>query len=154
MKPVDLNGGREYIDVVEVRRISEVVELPDVYQLRGDRPLVWLQRVCIWILGKLGCQTSTEVSRIERHHIGRNGQAFMSQLARRKVAILGSFDFEPTRLLIGPSEWEELMGEIGPTTAFEFDAEWYKKSPSHTGYCVMGLHVEVIPWMRGMLLLR
>jgi len=147
-----MNAGREQIDVVALRRIPGVREINDTFAFRADRPAPWLQRACLWILRKLGCWACVDTASIERHYIGKNGRAFMERLWERRVAIQGSFDFDPTRLLIGAQEYAELMNEPVSNTGFQFGAEW-RRGSKH-GPIVMGLEVEVIPWMSGMLLLR
>lgn len=143
-----------YIDVAEMRRITDVRELTDTYQLRTDRPLVWLQRVCLWMLRRLGCFVSVNDIRIERHVFGKKGRTFMERLWERRMSILGTFDMQPTRLLIGPEEYAEIMHEAVSTASFGFDAEYGVGNGPLRQPTVMGLRVEVIPWMRGMLLLR
>src|ERR1700760_835201 len=142
---------REYVDVVELRRISEVKVLQDTFELRPERPAVWLQRVCLWVLRKLGCFASTDVIRYERHHIGKNGERFMQRLLKAKNAIQGSLEMKPTRLLIGSEQYAELMEEMVSKAPFAFDSQYY--IGGYDRPTVIGLRVEVIPWMRGILLL-
>ncbi len=140
-----------YIDVIELRRISQVKELKDAFELRTDRPAVWLQRLCFWVLRKLGCYAHLDTVRVERHDIGKHGDSFMSRLLARRNAVMGSFEREPTKLLIGSAEYAELMEEAISNSPFNFDARYMKgdiRNPT-----VYGLKVEVIPYMRGMLLL-
>jgi hypothetical protein len=141
---------RPYIDVIELRPISRVVVLKDAFELREDRPALWLQRVCLWVLRKLGCFACKETIDYQRHVFGDKGRDFMSRLWERKDALWGSFEREPTRLLIGAEQYAEMMRETASSAYFEFNAE-YMKGGRHPK--VMGLHVEVIPWMCGMLLL-
>jgi hypothetical protein len=139
---------REVIDVYELRSIPTVVALKDAFELREDRPARWLQRVCLWVLKKLGCYANKETVAIERHAVGWHGEKFMERLWARKKAIWGDFEMEPTRLLLGAADYEEMMKEVC-TGGFSFNAEWYRGNRE-----VMGLKVEVVPHMRGMLLLR
>lgn len=140
---------REVIDVYELRSIPKVVELKDAFELREDRPAVWLQRACLWVLKKLGCYAHKETISVERHVVGKHGKKFMERLWARKKAIWGDFEMEPTRLLLGAADYQELMQEAC-TGGFSFDARWFQGRDRE----VMGLKVEVIPHMRGMLLLR
>jgi hypothetical protein len=143
---------RPYVDVAEVRRIAEVKEIKDAFQFRDDRPGAWLQRLCLWILRRLGCFACVDTVRVERHYFGERGQRFMDRLWERRLAICGAFEMEPSRLLVGPEEYADMMSEPVSGGAFGFDAEYHVNG--RYGPTVHGLHVEVIPWMRGMLLLR
>ena len=146
---------REVIDVLELQPVSQVVELKDAFEFRTDRPAVWLQRLCLWVLRRLGCFACKETVTIERHEIGRHGEKFMERLWVRRKAIWGSFERgltdEPKRLLIGAGDYQELMDEV-TTNRFSFDAHYYMGRGGRPE--VMGLKVEVIPHMRGMLLLH
>lgn len=150
-----MNEQRESIDVIdfELRRIPEVKELKDSFELRKDRPAVWLQRLCLWVLRRLGCYAQHETVRIDRHYIGWKGNSFMERLWERKKLIWGSFDMEPTRLLIGAEDYARLMQEAYSKNSFEFSAQ-YMMGRAGREPEVMGLKVEVIPWMSGILLLR
>jgi len=149
-----MNEQREFIDVVELRRVPTVREFKDAFEFCKDRPAHWLQKLCLWTLRKLGCYASLETVEVQRHHIGKNGKRFMDRLWQRRSAMQGTLDMDPTRLLIGSEEYAELMNEAVSNTAFDFNTEYYKGNGPGRQPTVMGLHVEVIPWMRGMLLLR
>jgi hypothetical protein len=144
---------RERIDVVdfEMRRIPEVKVMQEAFELNPRRPAVWLQRICIWILRKLGCYAHFETVRIDRHYIGRRGNNFMERLWDRRKLIHGSFNHEPTRLLIGAEDYARMMQEEYSKTPFSFNAEYVMGKNGRPQ--IMGLHVEVIPWMDGILLL-
>lgn len=141
---------RPYIDVIELRPIPQIKEIKDAFELRKDRPAIWLQRACIWVLRKLGCFACTEYIEYQRHEIGRNGRTFMERLMEQRDAIYGTFNRDPTRLLIGAEQYAEIMREKASTAYFDFDAEYMKDGRYPR---IMGLHVEVIPWMRGIVLL-
>lgn len=142
---------REVIDVIELRPVPKLVELKDAFELRKDRPAIWLQRACLWVLRKLGCFACKETITIERHEIGRHGKKFMDRLWDRREAVWGFFEDEPTRLLIGAKDYQELMHEVC-TSGFQFDGRYYMGRNGKPE--VFGMKIEVIPHMRGMLLLR
>jgi len=141
---------REVIDVIELRPVPKVIELKDAFELRLDRPAIWLQRACLWVLKRLKCYAHKETVTIERHAVGVKGGNFMEKLWARKEAVWGDFNREPTKLLIGAADYQELMHEAC-TAGFSFEAQYYLGRNGRRE--VMGLTVEVIPYMRGMLLL-
>lgn len=142
---------REVIDVIELRPMPKVIELKDAFELREDRPAVWLQRICLWTLRKLGCFACKETVTIERHVIGKNGKTFMDRLWTRRTALLrNELNREPTRLLLGAKDYEELMGEVC-TQGFSFASNYNMGRNGRPE--IMGLTVEVIPHMSGLLFL-
>lgn len=142
---------REVIDVIRQERITSVVEIKEAFEFRKDRPAHWLQKLCIWTLRKLGAFHHGEVVTFERHVIGKNGRRFMDRLFEQRRNLLNGFDREPTRLLIGADDYAELMQEA-TREHFHFDAE-YMRGNGDRYPKVCGLRVEVIPWMRGVLVM-
>lgn len=140
---------REVIDVVRLDRVPEVRELKEAFEFREDRSFHWLQRLCIWTLRKIGAFACTEFVTYERHVIGKNGRRFMDRLFDQMHNLQDSFDREPKRLLIGAEDYAELMKEA-TTEYFSFDAE-HMRGIRYPKVC--GLTVEVIPWMRGVLVM-
>jgi hypothetical protein len=143
----------EYITVVDVRPVPKIVPMEDAFEFREDRPARWLQRACLWVLRKLGCYAAKEVIEYQRHHIGRDGERFMMRLMRAKASIQGAFAREPQRLLIGSEQYAELMEETLSNSYFAFEAQSFWGNGPGRPPTIVGLTVEVIPWMRGMLLL-
>lgn len=45
---------RQIISYTNREVLPRLVEQKDTFGVRNDRPHVWLQRVCCWVLGKLG----------------------------------------------------------------------------------------------------
>jgi hypothetical protein len=148
-----LNDQREVIQVIAYERLKEVTEIKTAFEFSPHRPAKWLQRLCLWTLAKLGCYASLETVKIERHHIGEKGERFMSAILRQRENLIGNFDREPKRLLIGNETYAQLMGEPVFDTGFSFVAEYYMGNGPGRRPTVCGLTVEVIPWMRGMLVM-
>lgn len=144
---------RECIECIGFERLCEVTEIKDVFTFRKDRPAHWLQRLCLWTLAKLGCFTSTETVKIERHVIGRKGKRFMEALMQQRENLRINFNRHPTRLLIGAENYAELMSEPPSETGFSFQTEYYMGNGRGRRPTVCDLTIEVIPWMRGMLVM-
>lgn len=123
-----------------------------VFALRRDRPYVWLQKACFWVLRKLKAfKVETKVV-VESFPIPRGEDIFQSlgvnfsRLRRDEV---------PTRLIIGAEDWHELnySPKFMQYTMFHtrYDAGWCNgKTIEHFG---ARLSVEIVPWMRGYVLL-
>lgn len=139
------------ITVVEHQRLTEIKEIKSQFELRPERGYVWIQRLCVWLLAKIGAFANVPSVTVARHDVGKEGDTFMTRLMRSKHAVLGSFDRDPTEVLIGPEEYSTLMGELIHYGQFEFESRYFRHVEGETR--VYGLKVRVIPWMRGILVL-
>ena len=117
----------------------------EAFQLRTDRPAPWLQKACFWVLRRLRAFYIGETVTIERHAI--DGRTFMDRLFKQREGIDSYFNMRPSRLLIGAEDYAELMREVVASQAFSFRAEY------GYGREILGMTVEVIPWMRGVLVM-
>jgi hypothetical protein len=128
------------------------VERKDVFQYRHQSGWYgwerrWLQRLCCWLLGKLGSFYVEEVKEIKvtRHII--NPDKFMEKLDEQQKSLWKYFKCDAERLLIGVEDYRALSGEIGrlPPHMFSFTGRYiYDRR-------IMGLKIQVIPWMKGLL---
>lgn len=139
------------ISVVEHLRLTEIREIKSQFELRPERGYVWIQRLCIWLLTKIGAYATGPMTTIARHDVGKEGDTFMMNLMRCQHAILGSFDRDPKEVLIGPEEYATLMHETVHYAPFEFQSRFFRNEDGQTK--VHGMRVRMIPWMRGILLL-
>lgn len=143
---------RGCIECIGFQQIPVFTEMKDAFEFREDRPAHWLQRLCLWTLRKLGCHASLETVKIERHVIGRKGERFTDAILRQADNLL-DFNRQPARLLIGAEDYAKLMGEPTFETGFNFHTEYNIGNGRGRRPTVCGLTVEVIPWMRGMLVM-
>lgn len=132
----------EFVKLTERRAKFDFVE---AFQLRKDRPHVWLQKACFFILGKLRAHYVGESVAIERHVV--NGATFMERLLKQRAELEGLFNRRPARLLIGAEDYAQMMREVVSSMPFSFSAEYGHRRE------ILGLTVEVIPWMRGILVM-
>lgn len=142
---------RDCIEVVGLKSIPKVIVEKNIFEFCKERPAHWLQRLCLGILRKLGCHAHTDTVTVERHVIGKHGDKFMARLFKARNA-LESFNRQPSRLLIGSEEYAELMHEPISNYYFDFQARYFMGN-GEGERTVLGLTVEVIPWMRGMLVM-
>ncbi|MFA6213514.1 MAG: hypothetical protein WC714_29020 [Candidatus Obscuribacterales bacterium] len=135
----------QVIEFVALREFRKTFDKRDAFQLRTDRPALWLQKVCFFILKKLNAFYIGESVTIERHVL--DGRTFIDRLFLQQEEIKQFFNMEPKKLLIGAEDYANLMQEVVATQRFNFNAEY------GYGRTIMGLTVEVIPWMRGCLVM-
>lgn len=125
---------RNVIEFVEWR------ELPALYFPKWwDRPRWWLVRA-------LGGTCPMDTVKVVRVPV--NGKDFMTRLWKQKRALVESFRREPTTLLIGGEDYQELMGSPAVRESFLVNASFnYGRNE------IYGLTVKVIPWMKGMVVM-
>lgn len=132
------------IDFVTTRReVFKDIEDESAFQVRKDRPFLWLQRLCFWFLSRLGAYRLDD--RVEMRRVAFNADKFMERLFQQKETLAREFNYHPDRLLIGAGDFEELMHETEIYSPFTFNANYYQSRQ------VYGLKVTVVPWMRGVL---
>ena len=104
-----------------------------------DRPRWWLVRM----LGGKNPHDTIEVRRIPV-----DGKVFAERLFRQKRAITEQFRREATTLWMGAEDYEELMNS--PLIREQF---YVHSSFNYGKHEIYGLTVNVIPWMRGILVM-
>lgn len=122
--------------------------LEDAWSLRTDFRWKWMQRLARWVIRKIGVNAREPVMEIERALI--DPPAIMEKLFAQRRALL-DMHHEPRRLLIGSEDFAELMLQPEMRHHFTIDCEYYKGG--RDGRRVIGLQIEVIPWMRGLLVM-
>lgn len=135
----------QVIQFVETDELRYANLISEAFELREDRPALFLQKICIWILRKLGCYYIKETVSVSRHIL--DARTFMERLYKQKGEIFKLLNREPTMVLIGARDYHELMSGPEFTQVFAFSAEYMKDRR------IMGLTVKVIPWMRGILVM-
>lgn len=140
MKPQVITALRQDTSIVYSQR-------DDAFKFNPERPAKWLQHLCLGILRRLGCFDMTATTQIETHVI--KGEDFMEIAIKQWEWLSGELGKNPTSLLIGAEEYDEVMQRKDATTlGFVFNASY------RTGYNTWrGLTVHVVPWMRGILVL-
>ncbi len=139
-QPVSFIG----LDSKEVLRL-----VPDAYRVREERPAVWLQRLCCWVLHKLGAVHDFPEMQYTRIDVDKG--AFMDRIFKQKISLDYVYHYKPERLLIGAEDYQELMGGPEIRSMLTFDAGINVRDRNYTH--VMGLRVTVVPWMRGLLVM-
>lgn len=103
----------------------------------------WWDRPRWWLVRLLGGKCPFDTVKITRVPV--NGKTFMDRLYKQRRHLFDHFNCrEPQTLLIGAEDYEDLMCSQEIRDSFAFTAEYHYGRRQ-----IMGLNVEVIPWMRG-----
>lgn len=119
----------------------------DAFALREDRGFVWLQKLAIFVLAKLGCQLVED--RVEVQRVVLDGRTFVERILKQRAELERHFNKRAVSLLIGAEDYADLMGSPEITQMLTFradDAYMYRGE-------FMGLTVTIVPWMRGLLVM-
>lgn len=119
---------------------------PERYQYTPKLGWAWLQRIAIYILKKIGCE-STE--KIYKSHVVEP-KKILDYILDQKKELLKLYHHKGSRLLIGTKQYEEIM-KINDDThgqLFSFDCQYYSGGPK-----IFNLKVTVVPWMDGVLVI-
>lgn len=111
-----------------------------------------LQKLCFWILRKIGAFYVEPVkhNEITRHVV--DIPSFMDRIINQRQILRNFWDMTPRRLLIGSEDYEELMCSEEVKHRFQFYGEYWVPGESGNPK-IMGLTIDVIPWMRGILVM-
>lgn len=142
----------QVVEFIDWRATTEMVATPDVFRFKPKGRLAFLQRLAWKFLHRTHAMESYSkpVTTVTRHRIDAAG--FMERLYKQKASIFRFFGKEPRRLLIGAETYQELMCSPEVMQAFSFRAG-YMGDGRNGRYQVIGLDVEVIPWMTGMVVM-
>lgn len=121
------------------------VQQPDLYQYRPQAGWRWVQRVCFWLLAKIGAYATTMCKSAEIHI---DGAKLSVGLVSRHLSEVRHMGFTPSRLLIGAEDYAELMGDKAVQQALRFHSPLDIRSRD---FQIFGIDVTIVPWMRGLL---
>ena len=132
------------VEFVEHRSITEMMPIVDAYKIKPKGRAQWLQRLAWRFLNRCGAleQAYEPTVNVTRHLV--DADTFIHRLLKQKRNLLEHFHKDGQRLIIGSEDYAELMcsSEMTPHY-FNFSAE------IGLGRNIVGLRVEVVPWMRG-----
>jgi hypothetical protein len=134
------------IRLVEPELITTVVSLNNAYTLRKDKRFIWLQKLCLWILQKVGAEYQYGHTTFKYHEI--DTRQFVEKIVGEIYAVKQHYHIQPTKILIGTRDFQELMGRGEMHGVYTFNTSYPDGQRQ-----MLGLNVQIIPWMRGILIL-
>ena len=140
---------KQTVSFIEPYTEFKTVTDNSAFSIREDRPHLWLQKACCWVLEKLGAYRVDTQTKIEYRTI--DADSFITLIAKQHSAVFELLNRRPSELLIGAQDYAELMHETASNHMFSFDATYMRGERGVV--TIMGLRVHVIPWMRGVLVM-
>ena len=141
-------GQKQIVQFVHISEKELFSDLVDTFAIREDRPHLWLQKVAIWVLRKLGAHARERGVSYERVVVDTG--KFLDRLLQQREDVRRLLDRNPSTLLIGPEDYHELTGQL-LSYHISFISQYHYRDSSGTYVC--GLKVHVVPWMKGMVVL-
>lgn len=131
------------VEFVATESITTMVPMFDAFKFKPKGRAQWLQRLAWRFLNwrRAMDQAYEPTVTVKRHLI--DADKFMDRLLKQRRALFDGYRKEGQRLVIGSEDYFELMGEPAIHHHFNFKAEVGMSGR------LMGLDVEVVPWMRG-----
>ena len=139
----------QHVEVVAPISLSTFFPSPGKFTYNPEGRFPWLQKALFWCLQRLDCQAKTEKVKIERHVI--DGVDFLGRLWKQCETLENYLGRRPSRIYIGSEDFAKLMDESEPPSLrFCFQARYYNNDTRSIG-TVFDVPVEVLPTMRGTL---
>lgn len=131
-------------EFVASHSVTNMVEMLDAFKFKPKGRAQWVQRLAWRFLFWRGAMKQAYEPKVTvtRHLI--DADRFIDRLLKQKRALFDGFHKEGQRLIIGSEDYADLMNSPELTMQhFDFRAE------VGFGRNIVGLTVEVVPWMRG-----
>lgn len=136
------------IDFVSYKSLSRARVSQTSFSFNPEKGYVWLQKVLFRILKKLGCESKyTELDVVKTESIYFDSEDLIRNILEQDRIINKHFNLRHyCRIVMGPDEFYKVARQQhAPMQPFSINARTENK--------LFGMHIQVIPWMSGILLL-
>jgi hypothetical protein len=131
-------------------RQSCLIDRQDKFEFRKDKKFKSIQKICFYLLRKIGAFSQDETISYTEIHFDED--EFIEKIFKIINNMECIFNKRPKRILIGRDDFNKLMNKnYIMMQKIEFDTKY--RYGNSSGYSIMGLHVEIIPWMEGILVM-
>jgi hypothetical protein len=139
---------KQLIEFIALEQVTDWLPIFDAYKFKPRGRMQWLQRVAWRLLHRFGAleQAMEPHVRTVRHMV--DGDTVIQRLIEQRAALFDYLNKEGQRVIMGSEDYAQLMRS--PEVAsmhFMFDARVGK------GREIMGLQIEVVPWVRGVVVM-
>jgi hypothetical protein len=141
---------RQEIQFVESQAVRNVVELAGAVRFKPAGRLKGLQSFLWSCLQRLGCldPVMQESVKVTRHVVDTDN--ILEAIHRQRREVFNTISRPGQKLLVGHEDYAELMRLAHSDPRYmSLQGELHGYGPD--GPRVMGLTIEIIPWMRGVL---
>lgn len=133
---------KETVTIYSMRHETLVTEDKDSYSFRKDRGFHRVQKLCLWVLEKIGARNLSIDKQVK--FVRFSPKDVMDSLFKQRRNALQYLDIDANEIFIGQDDFMELTGQASGNP-FSFMGEYWQ-----SGKC-FGCKVTVVPWMKGVL---
>lgn len=136
---------------IQLKQRTLITDIQDEFIFRKDKKYHWLQKLCFYILRKIGAYNISTTYTYDRLCIntGKVARKFFDQFYN----IQKNFNITPKDIYIGSEDFSLMLAQNSiPDTPFCFQINFHKDSRYEDKITIHGVNVHVIPWMKGMVL--
>jgi len=135
------------------QKITDVEPDVFVFKPRGNKLWVWVLRAVWKFLADTGAVKPNYITTTTYTRRVLEPMKFMEQIFKQRTELRRMFYKDGQRLLIGAEDYRDLMNDKEVSmTYFQFSTQFHVGQPGGK-YNICGLIVEVVPWMRGMIVM-
>ena len=135
------------------------------FAFREDKKYHLLQKTCIWTLKKLGCYAKRK--KVKYNICVVKPDTFMQKLFEQRKELTRHWNLGAKRIFVGYEDYHKIVNELktDPVNwsilpeAFSFETRYTTRDCKHEylrgepKFEIHGLTVEVVPWMKGVLVM-
>lgn len=140
------NPDQPVVNFVAMERVPQLVEHADCFSINTSRKHLWLQKACIWVLRKLGCNhfSTHETIRYYKMDVKSVVRAISAQYGH----LMQHYDHKPTIIYMGKDQYEEFISGPEVRGRMSFDNSLNGMFP----FQYNGMKIVLVTWMDGVIL--
>ena len=141
----------DYLKFAMPKRVTHRALLYDKFCVTDRGKYMWLQRICCWILKKLGAfyEEVYDVCYTETIDKKKFVDAFMDQ----KSVLMHEWHLTPGKIICGEKDFCEIMGYKHSFDLMPINVEFNIELADNERDVIFGVPVQVVPWLDGMIIL-
>lgn len=140
---------RQIISYTKRKAVPRLVEMKDTFGVRNDRPHVWLQKICCWVLKRLGATHTYMTEDFVYYKVDVTD--LFDSFKQQYGDVINETGKNPSKVLIGVEDFHRLTNAPQMNHMLTFNLTERINRYHHVD--MMNIPVIVLPWMSGILIL-
>lgn len=134
------------IVISKIERKTTKITSEKVFEFNPNAKMPWLQKICFAVLKKLNCYAMLEIGSYHRYEFDKD--KLIENIAYQRREILKDVSL-PKRIYMGSGDFARFISDEDQFRYVSFPADITVNHGRQQK--IMGITVEVIPWMEGIL---
>jgi hypothetical protein len=131
----------------ETETTKSVLQEKDKFEFRRDLKYPRTQKLCFWLLKKIGAFANTDIVTEKRFLF--DCPDFMEKLYKMDEVVFNHVHRGARHVLIGPEEFHDMIADTEIKHCVSFTGNY--RYGNNSGIQIMNMTVTVVPWMSGIL---